>query len=152
MVPRGPAGPVGAQCVAVDAAAAVTTGISAADRAATVRVLAAGQTDPADLVRPGHVVPVRVPAAGLLARRGRAEAAADLAALAGLRPSGALCELVGTADPTRMAHGAELAAFAGDHGLRLVSVGDVLAYRLHSGEVVAPGCSCGSPAGPRRRL
>lgn len=137
MVPRGPVGPVGAQCVAVDAAAGVTTGISAADRATTVRVLAAAHTTAADLVRPGHVVPVRVPAAGVLARRGRAGAAADLAALAGLRPAAALCELVGTADPTRMAHGPELAAFARDHGLRLVTVGDVVAYRLRLERLVA---------------
>jgi 3,4-dihydroxy 2-butanone 4-phosphate synthase/GTP cyclohydrolase II len=118
-----------AQCVAVDARAAVSTGISAADRATTIRLLATADTVPTDLVRPGHVVPLRVHADGVLGRHGRAEAAVDLADLAGLRPSGALCGLVSTTDPTRMAHGPELDHFAHAHGLQRIAVSDLVAYR-----------------------
>ncbi|WP_232806848.1 3,4-dihydroxy-2-butanone-4-phosphate synthase [Geodermatophilus chilensis] len=121
--------PAAAQCVAVDARDGVSTGISAADRARTMRLLAAADTDAEDLVRPGHVVPLRVRPDGVLAHRGTAEAAVDLAVLAGLRPSGAVCDLVSPADPRRMARGPELAAFAREHGLRLVAVGDLVAYR-----------------------
>jgi 3,4-dihydroxy 2-butanone 4-phosphate synthase/GTP cyclohydrolase II len=128
---RGPA-----QCVAVDARAGVSTGISAADRATTIRLLAAPDTVPEDLVRPGHVVPLRVWADGVLGRRGRAEAAVDLAGLAGLRPSGALCGLVSTIDPTRMAHGPELDHFAHAHGLQRITVSDLVAYRMRFEKLV----------------
>lgn len=122
--------PSGAQCVAVDARIGVGTGISAADRARTIRLLAAPATDAADLVRPGHVVPLRVGSDGVLGRRGHAEAAVDLAGLAGLRSSGALCELVSTTDPRGMARGPELERFARDHGLQLVAISDLVAYRM----------------------
>jgi 3,4-dihydroxy 2-butanone 4-phosphate synthase / GTP cyclohydrolase II len=137
--------PAAAQCVAVDARDGVGTGISAADRARTMRLLAAPETDAADLLRPGHVVPLRVRPGGVLARRGTAEAAVDLAVLAGLRPSGASCDLVSPADPRRMARGPELAAFAREHGLRLVAVGDLVAYRTRFEALVERGATTSLP-------
>ena len=128
--------PGAAQCVAVDARAGVSTGISATDRARTIRLLAAGDTDAADLVRPGHVVPLRTEADGVLGHPGRAEAAVDLAVLAGLRPSGALCELVSTTHPKGMARGAELDAFACEHGLQLVAISDLVAYRMRCEKLI----------------
>ncbi len=131
--------PGAAQCVAVDARAGVSTGISATDRARTIRLLAAEDTDATDLVRPGHVVPLRTEADGVLGHPGRAEAAVDLAVLAGLRPSGALCELVSTARPSGMARGAELDAFACEHGLQLVAISDLVAYRMRFEKLIERG-------------
>ncbi|MGY1691404.1 3,4-dihydroxy-2-butanone-4-phosphate synthase [Geodermatophilus sp. SYSU D01105] len=136
--------PGAAQCVAVDGAGG-GTGISATDRARTIRLLASPDTVPSDLVRPGHVVPLRVGAGGLLASPGRAEAAADLAGLAGLQPSGALCALVSTSDPTRMARGPELDAFARAHGLCLVSISDLVAYRMRFEALVERGAQATLP-------
>ncbi|WP_067966237.1 bifunctional 3,4-dihydroxy-2-butanone-4-phosphate synthase/GTP cyclohydrolase II [Nocardiopsis trehalosi] len=109
-----------AYTVTVDAASGVGTGISAADRARTVRVLADPAAVPGDLVRPGHVLPLRARPGGVLARRGHTEAAVDLARLAGLRPAGVIAEIVN--DDGTMARLPELRAFADTHGLRLVSV------------------------------
>lgn len=128
--------PGGAQCVAVDARVGVGTGISAADRARTIRLLAGPNTDAADLLRPGHVIPLRVGSDGLLSRRGHAEAAVDLARLAGLRPLGALCELVSTTDPRGMARGPELERFACEHSLQLVAISDLVAYRMRYEQLV----------------
>jgi 3,4-dihydroxy 2-butanone 4-phosphate synthase/GTP cyclohydrolase II len=118
-----------AYTVTVDAREGVTTGISAADRAHTIRTLAAEETTSADLARPGHVVPLRAKDGGVLRRPGHTEAAVDLAVLAGLRPSGALCEVVSEKDPTGMARGEELRVFADDHDLVMVSIADLIAYR-----------------------
>ncbi|MGY1620739.1 3,4-dihydroxy-2-butanone-4-phosphate synthase [Geodermatophilus sp. SYSU D00965] len=137
--------PGAAQCVAVDAAEGTTTGISAADRAVTIRLLAAPDSVPSDLVRPGHVVPLRVAADGVLGSRGRAEAAADLAGLAGLRPSAGRCELVSTTDPGELARGADLERFGREHGLRLVSVADLVAYRARFEGLVERGVSATMP-------
>ena len=142
--------PAAAQCVAVDARDGVGTGISAADRARTMRLLAAPDTAADDLLRPGHVVPLRVRPGGVLARPGRAEAAVDLAVLAGLRPSGAVCDLVSPADPRRMARGPELAAFAREHGLRLVAVGDLVAYRTRFETLVERGATTSLPLAASR--
>lgn len=128
-----------AQCVAVDARAGVSTGISAADRATTVRLLAAPGTAATDLIRPGHVVPLRARTDGVLGHRGRAETAVDLAALAGLRPAGVLCELVSTADPRGMARGPELVTFAREHGLHLITTVDLVAYRMRFEKLVERG-------------
>ncbi len=128
-----------AQCVAVDARAGVSTGISAADRATTIRLLAAPGTAATDLVRPGHVIPLRARPEGVLGRRGRAETAVDLAALAGLRPAGVLCELVSTTDPRGMARGPELVTFAREHGLHVITPGDLVAYRMRSEKMVERG-------------
>ncbi|MEW2164988.1 bifunctional 3,4-dihydroxy-2-butanone-4-phosphate synthase/GTP cyclohydrolase II [Streptomyces sp. NPDC007084] len=115
--------------VSVDASAAhgVTTGISAADRAATLRLLADGTSGADDFVRPGHIFPLRARPGGVLARDGHTEAAVDLARLAGLRPAGAIVEIAG--EDGRMLRLAELIPFARKHGLTIISIEDLIAYR-----------------------
>ncbi|MFF0149246.1 3,4-dihydroxy 2-butanone 4-phosphate synthase/GTP cyclohydrolase II [Amycolatopsis sulphurea] len=115
--------------VTVDAASGVSTGISARDRARTARVLADPATRPGDLTRPGHVVPLAARPGGVLERPGHTEAAVDLARLAGLRPAGVLCEVVSERDPSRMARRPELAAFAAEHGLALITIDSLVAFR-----------------------
>src|SRR5271169_1241656 len=97
-----------AYAVTVDAREGVTTGISATDRAHTIRLLADPVTNSADLARPGHIVPLRARDGGVLRRPGHTEAALDLAVLAGLRPAGALGEIVSEKDPAGMARAEEL--------------------------------------------
>jgi 3,4-dihydroxy 2-butanone 4-phosphate synthase/GTP cyclohydrolase II len=118
-----------AYAVTVDARNGVTTGISAADRAYTIRLLADPATMSADLARPGHIVPLRARDGGVLRRPGHTEAAVDLATLAGLRPAGVLCEIVSEKDPAGMARIDELRVFADEHGLTLISIADLIAYR-----------------------
>jgi 3,4-dihydroxy 2-butanone 4-phosphate synthase/GTP cyclohydrolase II len=113
--------------VTVDAREGVTTGISAADRAHTIAVLADPATRPADLARPGHVAPLRARPGGVLRRPGHTEAAVDLAVLAGLRPAGVLCELVN--DDGTMKRGAELERFCATHDLTRLSIAELIAYR-----------------------
>jgi 3,4-dihydroxy 2-butanone 4-phosphate synthase / GTP cyclohydrolase II len=115
-----------AYAVAVDARHGVSTGISAADRARTISLLAAADTEPGDLSRPGHVVPLRAKAGGVLRRPGHTEAAIDLAVLAGCRPSGALCEMVN--DDGTMQRRPDLEKFAVEHDLVLVTIADLVAY------------------------
>lgn len=118
--------------VSVDASAAhgVSTGISAADRAATLRLLAGGEAGPDDFVRPGHIFPLRAKPGGVLARNGHTEAAVDLARLAGLRPAGAIVEIAG--EDGRMLRLPELIPFARKHGLTVISIEDLIAYRRSS--------------------
>jgi 3,4-dihydroxy 2-butanone 4-phosphate synthase/GTP cyclohydrolase II len=116
-----------AYTVTVDAREGVSTGISAADRAHTIRLLADPATSPADLARPGHVVPLRARKGGVLRRPGHTEAAVDLAELAGLRPAGVLCELVN--DDGSMMRLPDLEKFAEAHDLALISIADLIAYR-----------------------
>ena len=113
--------------VSVDLKRGTTTGISAADRAATIRALADPTTRPDDLARPGHVFPLRASPGGVLRRAGHTEAAVDLCRLAGLRPAGVLAEIVN--DDGTMARLPELERFAAQHGLIMVSVADLIAYR-----------------------
>ena len=113
--------------VSVDAREGVTTGISAAERAHTVRVLADPKTTDADLSRPGHVFPLRAREGGVLVRPGHTEAAVDLARLAGLQPAGALCEIV--RDDGSMARLPDLQVFARRHRVALISIADLIAYR-----------------------
>jgi 3,4-dihydroxy 2-butanone 4-phosphate synthase/GTP cyclohydrolase II len=113
--------------VAVDARDGVTTGISAADRARTITLLADPDTSPTDLSRPGHVVPLRARPGGVLRRAGHTEAALDLAVLAGLWPAGVLCELVN--DDGSMMRGEDLQRFCATHQLTLISVAELIAYR-----------------------
>jgi 3,4-dihydroxy 2-butanone 4-phosphate synthase/GTP cyclohydrolase II len=113
--------------VTVDAAVGTTTGISAADRAATLRALADPSTRPAQLNRPGHIFPLRARSGGVLQRPGHTEAAVDLARLAGRAPAGVLSELV--LDDGSMARLPELQAFARAHRLPLISIADLIAYR-----------------------
>lgn len=116
-----------AYTVSVDVKEGTTTGISAADRAATIRALADARTEPAQLTRPGHVFPLRARAGGVLARPGHTEAAVDLAVLAGLPPAGVLAEIV--RDDGEMARLPELAEFATEHELCMITIADLIAYR-----------------------
>ncbi|MEV0147778.1 MULTISPECIES: bifunctional 3,4-dihydroxy-2-butanone-4-phosphate synthase/GTP cyclohydrolase II [unclassified Nonomuraea] len=116
-----------AYTITVDARDGVTTGISAADRARTIRTLADSATEPNELVRPGHIFPLRYKDGGVLARRGHTEAAVDLARLAGLSPAGALAEIVN--DDGTMARLPRLRAFADEHGLALISIEQLADHR-----------------------
>ena len=120
--------------VSVDARAGTTTGISAADRAATVRALLGPDTKPWDLARPGHVFPLRYMEGGVLRRAGHTEASVDLARLAGLYPAGVLCEVVN--EDGTMARMPDLERFAEEHGLMIVSIADLIAYRRHREKLV----------------
>src|SRR5256885_766662 len=113
--------------VSVDAKRGTTTGISAADRATTVHALIDPKTRPDDLARPGHIFPLRYREGGVLKRAGHTEAAVDLARLAGLYPAGVLCETVN--DDGSMARLPDLARFAEEHGLKLISIADLIRYR-----------------------
>lgn len=116
-----------AYTVSVDARDGITTGISAADRCHTIRVLADSATEPDDLVQPGHVMPLRYREGGVLARPGHTEASVDLARLAGLTPAGVLCEIVN--EDGSMMRGSALREFADDHGLAMISIADLIRYR-----------------------
>ncbi|GMV44802.1 MAG: hypothetical protein AMXMBFR66_02000 [Pseudomonadota bacterium] len=113
--------------VSIEARHGVGTGVSAADRVATVRAAVAPDAGPDDLVRPGHVFPLRADPGGVLARRGHTEGALELCALAGLAPAAVLCELMNP-DGT-MARGPEVTAFAARHALPVLSIGDLVAWR-----------------------
>ncbi|WP_181310787.1 bifunctional 3,4-dihydroxy-2-butanone-4-phosphate synthase/GTP cyclohydrolase II [Nocardioides campestrisoli] len=116
-----------AYTISVDARDGVSTGISAADRSHTARVLADSATEPWELTRPGHVFPLRYREGGVLVRRGHTEAAVDLARLAGLTPAGVLVEVVN--DDGTMKRGPELREFADEHGLAMISIEDLVRYR-----------------------
>ncbi|QYH19696.1 bifunctional 3,4-dihydroxy-2-butanone-4-phosphate synthase/GTP cyclohydrolase II [Corynebacterium aquatimens] len=116
-----------AYAVTVDAATG-TTGISARSRAETIRRLADPAFGAEDFTRPGHVVPLRARRGGVLVRDGHTEAAVDLARLAGLQPVGALCEIVSEDDPTDMARFDELRRFADAHGLKMISIEQLIAH------------------------
>jgi len=116
-----------AYTVSVDARDQISTGISAADRARTVRTLIDSATEPYELVQPGHVFPLRYAEGGVLVRPGHTEAAVDLARLAGLEPAGVISELVN--DDGTMQRGPQLRAFADEHGLALISIEQLIAHR-----------------------
>ena len=113
--------------VSVDARRGVTTGISAADRSTTIRTLIDPDTRPEDILRPGHIFPLRYREGGVLRRAGHTEAAVDLVRLAGLYPAGVLCETVN--DDGTMARLPDLARFAAEHDLKLISIADLIEYR-----------------------
>ncbi len=115
--------------VSIEARGKVTTGISAHDRAATVRTVMDSGTRPSDLVRPGHVFPVRARRGGVLKRTGHTEASSDLAALAGLEPAAVICEIMN--DDGSMARLGDLRRFAREHDLPLISVAGLVSHRLH---------------------
>lgn len=120
--------------VSIEAAQGVTTGISAADRAHTIQVAIAEGTGPRDLVRPGHVFPLRSKTGGVLVRTGQTEGSVDLARLAGLEPAGVICEIM--KDDGTMARRPDLEVFAEEHGLRIVSVAELIDYRLQRERLV----------------
>jgi 3,4-dihydroxy 2-butanone 4-phosphate synthase / GTP cyclohydrolase II len=120
--------------ISVDARDGITTGISAADRAHTARVLADSATEPWEITRPGHVFPLRYRDGGVLNRRGHTEAAVDLARLAGLTPVGVLVEIVN--DDGTMRRAPELRAFADEHGLSMISIDDLVRHRHRTEDLV----------------
>ena len=137
-----------AYTVTVDAREGISTGISATDRAHTIRLLAGADTSSADLSRPGHIVPLRARDGGVLRRPGHTEAAVDLAVLAGLRPSGTLCEVVSEKDPIGMARGEELRVFADEHDLVMCSIADLIAYRKRFDKLVERVAEAQVPLAP----
>src|SRR6202790_289476 len=125
----------------IEAAEGVTTGISAADRARTIQVAIDPSSKPTDLVRPGHVFPLRAREGGVLVRAGQTEAAVDLARLAGFRPGGVICEIMN--DDGSMARVPHLKDFCAQHALKMISVADLIRYRLQTERFVqrqSEGC------------
>jgi len=113
--------------VSVDAATNISTGISASDRAATIQILANPAAQPGDLVQPGHIFPLQAKPGGVLRRAGHTEASIDLARLAGLDPSGVICEILN--EDGTMARLPDLVDFAKTHGLKICTIRDLIAYR-----------------------
>ena len=114
--------------VTIEAAKGVSTGVSAADRVTTIQTAIADNAVPADLHRPGHVFPLRAANDGVLTRRGHTEASVDLARLAGFKPAGVICEI--TNDDGTMARAPEIVAFAQKSGYSVLTIEDLVAYRL----------------------
>ena len=114
--------------VTIEAAKGVSTGVSAADRVTTIQTAIADNAVPADLHRPGHVFPLRAANDGVLTRRGHTEASVDLARLAGFKPAGVICEI--TNDDGTMARAPEIVAFARKSGYSVLTIEDLVAYRL----------------------
>jgi len=130
-------------CVPIDAKHRVTTGISAADRAATVLAAIDPATKPADLARPGHVSPLRARDGGVMVRAGQTEAAVDLARIAGLYPAGVICEIMN--EDGTMARVPELRKFARRHGLLIVTVADLIRHRTRTESLVRRAASAKLP-------
>ncbi len=120
--------------VSIEARDGVTTGISAADRARTVQVAIRADVTPAELVTPGHVFPLRARSGGVLVRAGQTEGSVDLARLAGRDASGVICEIMN--DDGTMARMPDLERFAAEHGLRILTIADMIAYRLQTEQLV----------------
>jgi 3,4-dihydroxy 2-butanone 4-phosphate synthase/GTP cyclohydrolase II len=116
--------------VSIEARKGVTTGISAADRAKTILTAIAEETQPEDLVSPGHVFPLRARRGGVLVRTGQTEGSVDLARLAGLKPYAVICEIM--KDDGTMARLSDLELFSGEHGLKIVTIRDLIAYRFRT--------------------
>jgi 3,4-dihydroxy 2-butanone 4-phosphate synthase / GTP cyclohydrolase II len=121
-------------CVPVEAKQGTTTGISAADRARTVQVAIDPSTRPGDLARPGHMFPLRAMEGGVLVRAGQTEAAVDLSRLAGLYPAGVICEIMD--DDGTMARGPRLERFCQEHGLRMITIKDLIQHRMRHERLV----------------
>jgi len=129
--------------VSVDYGPGTTTGISAADRAATIKAMVDRSTEPEDLTRPGHIFPLRYQPGGVLRRAGHTEASVDLATLAGLRPAGVLAEIV--TDDGSIARLPELQEFAEKHGLVMIKIADLIAYRRRSQRLIRRGAEARLP-------
>jgi 3,4-dihydroxy 2-butanone 4-phosphate synthase/GTP cyclohydrolase II len=117
-------------CVAIEAKRGTSTGISAADRSATVRAAINPKTKPSDLARPGHIFPLRARDGGVLVRAGQTEAAVDLARIAGLTPAGVICEIMN--DDGTMARVPALTRFAKKHKLLMITIADLIRYRMRT--------------------
>ncbi|UYG06812.1 bifunctional 3,4-dihydroxy-2-butanone-4-phosphate synthase/GTP cyclohydrolase II [Halomonas sp. M4R1S46] len=122
--------------LSIEAAEGVSTGISAADRARTVQAAVSRDARAEDIVQPGHIFPLMAEPGGVLRRAGHTEAACDLAALAGLDPSGVICEVM--SDDGSMARRPELERFAREHGLKMGTIADLIHYRIHNEQTVEP--------------
>ena len=120
--------------VSIEARTGVTTGISAADRARTIQVAASATATPHDIVTPGHIFPLRAQKGGVLVRAGQTEGSVDLARLAGLEPAGVICEIMN--DDGTMARMPDLIKFGEKHGLKIVSVKDLIAYRMQKESLI----------------
>ncbi len=120
--------------ISIEARTGVTTGISAADRARTIQVAANPEVQPGEVVSPGHIFPLRARKGGVLVRTGQTEGSVDLARLAGLPPSGVICEIM--KDDGTMARMPDLKKFAKVHGLKVVTIADLVAYRLKKDKLV----------------
>ena len=120
--------------ISIDARQGVTTGISAADRACTILTAIDEKTKPEDLVAPGHIFPLKARVGGVLVRTGQTEGSVDLARLAGLKPAGVICEVM--KDDGTMARMPDLQIFAKEHGLRIVTIADLIKYRLNKESLV----------------
>ena len=123
-------------CVSIEAKGTTTTGISAGDRAATIRAAIDPATRPSDLGRPGHMFPLRARDGGVLVRAGQTEAAVDLARIAGLRPAGVICEIMN--EDGTMARVPELRKFARRHDLLVITIADLIRYRMRTEGLVKP--------------
>jgi 3,4-dihydroxy 2-butanone 4-phosphate synthase/GTP cyclohydrolase II len=121
-------------CVTIEAKHSTSTGISANDRANTVLAAIDSRTKPSDLARPGHMFPLRAQQGGVLVRAGQTEAAVDLARIAGLYPAGVICEIMN--DDGTMARVPELTKFARRHGLLMITIADLIKYRMHTESMV----------------
>jgi 3,4-dihydroxy 2-butanone 4-phosphate synthase/GTP cyclohydrolase II len=120
--------------VSIEAAEGVTTGISAADRAHTVKVAVAKRAKPADIVQPGHIFPLKAQKGGVLMRAGHTEAGCDLAEMAGLTPAAVICEIMN--DDGTMARLPDLIEFAKEHGLKIGTIADLIHYRSQNESVI----------------
>jgi 3,4-dihydroxy 2-butanone 4-phosphate synthase/GTP cyclohydrolase II len=120
--------------VSIEAKKGVTTGISAADRAHTIRTAVADDAKPEDLVRPGHIFPLRARTGGVLVRTGQTEGSVDLARLAGLKPAAVICEIMN--EDGTMARMPELQKFSRQHGLKICTIADLVAYRMRKESLV----------------
>ena len=130
-------------CVPIDAKYHVSTGISAADRAATILAAVDPNTKPSDLVRPGHVSPLRARDGGVLVRAGQTEAAVDLARIAGLQPAGVICEIMN--EDGSMARVPELTKFAKRHKMPMITIADLIQYRMRTEALVRRVASAALP-------
>jgi 3,4-dihydroxy 2-butanone 4-phosphate synthase / GTP cyclohydrolase II len=132
-------------CVPIEAKLGTTTGISAADRARTVLTAIDPQTRPGDLARPGHMFPLRAVDGGVMVRAGQTEAAVDLARLAGLYPAGVICEVMD--EDGTMARGPRLEAFCRQHGLKMVTIKDLIQHRMRTERLVRKIVEANLPTG-----
>ena len=129
--------------ISIEAREGVTTGISAADRARTVEAAVAEDAKPLDIVRPGHIFPLRVRPGGVLRRVGQTEGSSDLARLAGFRPFGVICEIMN--DDGTMARMSDLTGYAKEHDLKIVAIKDLIRYRLSNERLVRRAATARMP-------
>src|SRR6201984_263580 len=130
-------------CEAIDARVGVTTGISASDRAITILTAIDPKTRPQDLARPGHIFPLRARNGGVLVRAGQTEASVDLARIAGLNPSGVICEIMN--EDGTMSRVPQLHEFCREHGLQMLTVADLIRYRMQHERYVRRGAEAVGP-------